>query len=341
MNGFKEPIKEYWPTGTTLFSAGQSVETAFEETDSVGVIQIKIGPFNNPLQLVNAINFVIHYSDNTWDNNNGLDYKIILNDTSQTPSTFVIDGSLDSSAKIVAQNNTSKLYLDWNGTELYVATESAKSQEKDVFIFLSNNPASLKTAPWAKQGSVGNWAAYIANESTNNFCSWYDQGGTTKIGANNFVEGTINLQQEFGNIPLKIYLAVGKYQTNDKGSLVSQIPTGNGDANIDANEFFQFDFVFTGEEEHNFHLNKFALEQNYPNPFNPSTTIDYQIPAKSFVSLKVYDLLGNEVAVLVNGEMESGLHHVSFNGENFSSGIYFYQLSVNEFVQHKKMLLIK
>lgn len=341
VNGFKEPINVYWPAGTTVFTAGKSVESPFVNSDSAGVIQIKIGPFINPLQTVTQIDFVIHYNDNSWDNNSGKDYKILLNDSSQIPSTFVIDGTLDTCAKIVAQNTNTKLYLDWNGTELYVATESAKNQGKDVFIFLSNDPAILKAAPWAKQGSVGNWTAYLANESSNNYCSWYDQSGTTQISANNFLEGTINLQQELGNIPVKIYLAVGQYETVDNGTLASQIPTGNNDLNIDANEFFTFDFTFTGIKENKIQPGKFSLEQNFPNPFNPETVISWQLAVRSFVTLKVFDILANEIANLGNEEMEAGVHRVNFNGENLASGIYFYQLQINGFIQNKKMILLK
>ena len=88
------------------------------------------------------------------------------------------------------------------------------------------------------------------------------------------------------------------------------------------------------------------LEQNYPNPFNPSTTIKYQIPELSFVTLKIYDILGNEVITLVNEELAAGKHEVEFNshsGEvrNLSSGVYFYQLQAASFLETKKMLLIK
>lgn len=95
----------------------------------------------------------------------------------------------------------------------------------------------------------------------------------------------------------------------------------------------------------------YKLEQNYPNPFNPSTKIKYAIPALSkgeetFVSLKVYDILGNEVATLVNEEQAPGVYENEFNsysdeGQNLPSGIYFYQLRAGSFVETKKMLLLK
>jgi hypothetical protein len=88
---------------------------------------------------------------------------------------------------------------------------------------------------------------------------------------------------------------------------------------------------------------QYSLNQNYPNPFNPSTVISYQLPAASFVTLKVYDVLGNEVATLVNELQQAGTHTSTFNTQNLqlSSGIYFYKIQTNNFVQTKKMILIK
>ena len=87
----------------------------------------------------------------------------------------------------------------------------------------------------------------------------------------------------------------------------------------------------------------FKLDQNYPNPFNPETVISWQIAVGSFVTLKVYDVLGNEVAVLVNEEQPAGTYQVEFSSKNteISSGIYFYQLRAGDFVQTKKMILLR
>ncbi len=85
----------------------------------------------------------------------------------------------------------------------------------------------------------------------------------------------------------------------------------------------------------------FYLGQNYPNPFNPSTVINWQLAARSFVSLKVYDVLGNEVAVLVNEEKPAGNYKTDFKGNHLSSGVYFYTLRAGSFVQSRKMILLK
>lgn len=93
---------------------------------------------------------------------------------------------------------------------------------------------------------------------------------------------------------------------------------------------------------------KYELEQNYPNPFNPSTRIKYAISSKQFVSLKVYDILGRELATLVNEEESAGSYEVEFNAPYLSSGVYFYQLKVyntdggtSGFIANQKMILLR
>jgi hypothetical protein len=86
---------------------------------------------------------------------------------------------------------------------------------------------------------------------------------------------------------------------------------------------------------------EFRLEQNFPNPFNPSTTIRYGLPVRSQVTVAVFNTLGQQVAVLQNGEQEAGYHEVQFDGRSLSSGVYFYRIHAGGFVQTHKMLLVK
>ncbi len=88
-------------------------------------------------------------------------------------------------------------------------------------------------------------------------------------------------------------------------------------------------------------ITDYVLEQNYPNPFNPSTTIKFGLPEKSNVVLTVYNSLGAEVATLVNEVREAGSYEVEFNADNFSSGIYYYKIASGNFVETKKMILLR
>ncbi|MBK7497587.1 MAG: T9SS type A sorting domain-containing protein [Ignavibacteriales bacterium] len=95
------------------------------------------------------------------------------------------------------------------------------------------------------------------------------------------------------------------------------------------------------DENFNIIPENFSLSQNYPNPFNPSTSIQYAISSTQCVTLKVYDVLGNEVATLVNEYKPAGMYNVQFTMNNLASGIYFYRLQAGSFVQTMKMVLIK
>jgi hypothetical protein len=86
---------------------------------------------------------------------------------------------------------------------------------------------------------------------------------------------------------------------------------------------------------------QFLLSQNYPNPFNPTTNIEYQIPELSFVTLKVYGVLGSEVTTLVNEEKAIGSYEVEWNASNVPSGVYFYRINAGDFTITKKMVLLR
>lgn len=88
-------------------------------------------------------------------------------------------------------------------------------------------------------------------------------------------------------------------------------------------------------------INNYSLSQNYPNPFNPTTKINFQLKNSGNVKLKVYNSLGKEVQILINQKMNSGEYSVDFDGSNLSNGVYFYTLKVNEYLETKKMILIK
>jgi hypothetical protein len=85
----------------------------------------------------------------------------------------------------------------------------------------------------------------------------------------------------------------------------------------------------------------YTISQNYPNPFNPTTTINYSIPVPDKVTIKVYNILGDEVTTLVNEQKDAGRYQVTFNASQYASGVYFYRVQAGNFVQTKKMILLK
>jgi hypothetical protein len=160
-----------------------------------------------------------------------------------------------------------------------------------------------------------------------------------------------------GHIFAGTFFGGGVFRSTDNGDTWRQINTGLTNRsvgslviNLDGHIFAGTagDGVFrsveptTSVEEHPARIpSSFALEQNYPNPFNPSTTIEYALPKSAHVELKVYDVLGNEVQTLVNGKQPAGRHRVQFDGKGLPGGVYFYRIQAGEFVQTKKLTLLK
>ncbi|MFZ4621741.1 MAG: T9SS type A sorting domain-containing protein, partial [Bacteroidota bacterium] len=303
---------------------------------------------------INKVAFVINYANNTWDNNGGQDYHIDFGtlDTS-TQQSFVMDGVLDAVATKAASINNLDLFLAASGSNLYVATQSATSQSGDMFIFISDSIRPLVTAPWAKSGKVTGWNYFLANESSNNWSGWFDKNGAgislqNKSGTT--LEGYFSPQSLFGKSALKLYIAIAKYQTADAGALLSQLPANNGDGNIDAAEWFTYDYGVTKVQNVNIIPDHFALQQNYPNPFNPSTTISFSIanvgtddnPSRNMnTTITIFDLIGREVATIVNDHFSPGTYSVIWDAKNVPSGMYFYRLQSGDFTAVRRMILLK
>ena len=153
-----------------------------------------------------------------------------------------------------------------------------------------------------------------------------------------------------GNVPIFKINTSGSFfwcsTSNDgqtvvtSGKAVHARQMGNGgllyNINVDTN-----DIPTSIGNNQNLSLSDYRLYQNYPNPFNPETVIKYMLPESGFVSLKVYNVMGKNVATLVNNKQENGNYEVTFNGENLPSGIYFYRLEANGTTINKKMILLK
>jgi hypothetical protein len=124
----------------------------------------------------------------------------------------------------------------------------------------------------------------------------------------------------------KIYPIWTRLHNGDRSSWIALV-TDSSTITIAQDEIFEPD--------------EFLLYQNYPNPFNPSTTLSYQLPEAGYVTLKVYDMLGNEIGTLVNDIKPAGVHEVNFNAGNLVSGLYLYKMNSGDYEMTKKMLLVK
>ena len=156
----------------------------------------------------------------------------------------------------------------------------------------------------------------------------------------------VSSQNSFNSMNmLNVHMGFGNASVID--SLVIIWPRGLKETytNVSLNSFYKAtegQGIVSGISNGSIYLPEgFKLNQNYPNPFNPVTNLEFGIPRPGFVSLKIYDMLGKEVATLVNSNLASGSYKYDFDGSALSSGTYFYTLKANEFIETKKMLLLK
>ncbi len=156
---------------------------------------------------------------------------------------------------------------------------------------------------------------------------------------------TNNLGFELYRNNLKIAFVKGKGTTTEKQNYFYN------DNNLNSGKYnyqlFQIDYdgtrslVASTETEVNVTPVDFGLSQNYPNPFNPSTNISFSIPKATNVKITIFNAIGKEIAVLVNGNYESGTHNITWNANNIASGMYFYKMEAGNFTSTKKMMLIR
>ena len=170
-----------------------------------------------------------------------------------------------------------------------------------------------------------------------------DTGTTMKINNNGFeIERSFNNQAEFATIGFVegsgTTTEISNYSFTDHLELAGVQSIFYRLKQIDYDGTFSYSNVI------NVDVNipsGFVLNQNYPNPFNPSTKISYSVASEAFVSIKVYDFIGEEVNTLVNENRPAGIYEVVFDASNLPSGTYFYTLRVGDFISTKKMMLIK
>ncbi len=197
-------------------------------------------------------------------------------------------------------------------------------------------------ANWAIESG---WDYAMCQVSTDNGVNWISlEGYYTKLGSGSFQPNNKPLYDGRSNgwVNEKVNLNLFK----GKNVLLRYLLRADGYVEfdgiyIDDVKITSFENPTSVENNDNLVVDNYQLYQNYPNPFNPSTTITYQIPFDGIVTLKVTDILGKEVAILVNEFKNKGLYNINFDASNLSSGVYIYSLTCNNFSKARKMIVIK
>jgi hypothetical protein len=333
VNGFQTPLTSYWPTGTVPYATGNAVETPFL-AGSEG-LSLTLGPFDDPAQPVQRIDFVLHYDDDTWDNNGGADYRIDLADAG---TGFDLDGQLDAVAQSASGGSAIGLWFAYENGQLYLATQAASTVDQDVFLLVTDAPGPLGPAPWAKAGQVAAYDAFVGNESGNNWTGWFEQQGAAQAAAGSYLEATLDLAGEFGAVVDPVYVAVLRYQTSDGGMLQGQFPPGDGNGTVEAGEYHALVLSPTAAPEP---ASPVRVWPPRPNPFNPSTTLRFELAAARRTTVRVFDAAGRRVATLLESDLPAGVHEIRFEPDDLASGVYFYRIEAAGIERTGRLVLLK
>ena len=294
--------------GSTLIERGHEILT---DGDTTSILRFyNIAPSNN--SDLNAT-LVVSYDESELNGLAEKDLSLYLIPDSG-PGWIKIEGIVDTQANTVTASGIAQF-------NLITLAANSKLVPVELMNFTAaseNNSIKLK---WQTATELNNKGFEIERKNRNSKDKNHDNEGWIIIG---FVEGSGSTTE------LHLY------------SFIDKNPTGGSNFNYRLKQIdFDGRYRYSDEIEINIVPDYFFLSQNYPNPFNPTTTIKFSIPENNNVSIKIYDILGNEVAVLVDDNKSAGNYEVKFTADNLSSGVYFYKLQAGSFNQVKKMLLIK
>jgi len=320
-NGWQTPPVSIRPPGTVTTS-GSAVETSFIQTTVSDSFVIKIGPLAQGGGSYQSLDFVIRYADNTWNNNNGNDFHIAIQDTGTITDPVIIDGYTENGITPVFEDNGIVFYCLVIEDQLYVATTPAPATGQDIFIFVSTPSQIMTNMPWAKSGQTMQWKAYLAQESTNGWNGWTANGQSAQSASADILEGLISLDGLLSGENDTLHVALIHTETQDNGQMSFQYPAGNGDLNLDPDEWINvLNPVSIGKSS--WKARAFNINDVYPNPFNPLITIHLSTPGTKRADLVIYNLKGQLTdIVFTDRSFDSGIHMVNWDGSLYSSGIY-------------------
>lgn len=260
-------------------------------------------------------------------------------------------------------NNFGKIYINYGPIPLGQNFDDVESYSNQTQIYPNNiNIGFDSTFMYLDSG----FGQSIATQDINgdgfddlligvpNYSRWPSPGYRSSEGAAFIIFGSNNLGKVIYNDHQKVHFYANRessdYIKNQNfGRAVNFINTNNkvlaAICDVEKSMIYLFNIgekiPITSINTNNILLNNYKINQNYPNPFNPSTIISYSIPITSRVTLKVYDVLGKEVLDLVNANQAAGNYKITVNASELTSGLYFYRLQANEYVETKKMILLK
>ncbi len=263
---------------------------------------------------------------------NGSDISIIASDP--VSGFYTPQISSDNSVVCLRYNSSETYYYAlylYNGSTGEEITDTSYCYTRP-FHYKNGKLLISKNDLHIYQYSTGSWVR-ISADTTND---------SNPIGNGSYI--TWLDTNPMGYWRINVYDGVQIYNITGHGSFGYPVIDANGDVVwADGSWIYMASRSATSINRHNELPESYVLSQNYPNPFNPATCIHFSLPQAGNVTLKIYDVLGKEIATLKNGFLPAGDHSVEFKADGFGlqSGVYFYRLQVNNFVETKKMVLVK
>jgi photosystem II stability/assembly factor-like uncharacterized protein len=338
---------------------GQYVNGSIQRSANSGVSFTNITPtgssgglFYNPYEMASGNSqFIVFARADVWVTSNARTATSGSGWT-QIATTGIIGGS---AAGIGIGNGTAP-------TQIYIGTSNGR------ILSTSNGGAN-----WTLSTGFTYVSDFAVDKTDDKIC-YASCGGTGSNKVLKTTNGGLNWTNISGNIPLAAVNSIilrntaprvlfagtdlGVYMSSNEGASWSLFNTGMPTVEVydlkyrETNKIllaathgrgcFKIDLTgLTGIQSNNITAEKYGLSQNYPNPFNPSTKIKYSIPGSAYVTLKVYDILGNEVETIVSGMQTRGIYDVQWNAGKFASGVYIYKINAGSYNESKMMLLVK
>jgi photosystem II stability/assembly factor-like uncharacterized protein len=313
---------------------------------------------------------VYHSTDNgiSWAN---MGFTIAASSIAINSNGHIFVGTLSDGVFRYTDNGGNWVQINHGLTDLH-PTSFATNTSGDIFvgtIFGGVFRSTDNGDNWVQinQGLTANYILSLSINSNGNIFAGTSGGGVFRStdNGNNWTQINQGLAGEglfitsLGiNLTGNIYAGTGSgiFRSMNNGNSWDQINQGLQNINIYSLKINSNGDVFAGTADGVFRslysatsintseintISNFELYQNYPNPFNPSTKIRYQLPNESKVVIKIYNILGSEVLELLNEQKEAGIYEVEFNSDNLSTGTYIYKIYADNFVQTKKMILLK
>lgn len=217
-----------------------------------------------------------------------------------------------------------------NNTDVLIYHGSTDAPAVDVRL----TSTDINSNPPVDDLQYGEFAGYLSLPTSDYLLQLTDQSGLKELFLFDAALKTLGLEGQAITVVATGFVSEQYAAKNRNFTLFVVLPDGNA-VELPQTVTSTEDDVFSAAPS------TYELAQNYPNPFNPTTTINYSIPEPGNVTLKVFNITGSEVATLVNEQLSAGSYSINFDAANFASGVYFYELRVNNFVQLKKMNLLK